>query len=271
MKTFTSRNNPKIKQVRKLKKSRQTGERSGLFLVEGIRHVGEAVEAGVPIEYLIYAPERLTSDFAHNLLRQQEQSGVPCLAVEADVFAGLAEKDNPQGLMAVVRYREATLEDLEPSNADWVVALVSPQDPGNIGTILRTMDATGVKALLTLESGADPHHSSAVRASMGALFWIPVVQASFDEFASWASRNQYHVYGASAHGSLDYRAVRAYHKPAVLLLGSERQGLTIEQAAVCEQLIRLPMLGRTTSLNLAVAAGVLLYAMLDRFQQGEAA
>jgi RNA methyltransferase, TrmH family len=101
-----------------------------------------------------------------------------------------------------------------------------------------------------------------VRASMGTLFWYPVVNASFSEFAIWAGKHNYHVYGTSAHGAQDARQVREYQRPCILLLGSEREGLTPQQAACCEKMIRLPMHGGATSLNLAVAAGVMLYAML---------
>jgi TrmH family RNA methyltransferase len=110
----------------------------------------------------------------------------------------------------------------------------------------------------------DPFHPSAVRASMGALFWYPLVRASFDDFARWASQGGYTIYGTSAHAAADYRELKAYPRPAILLLGSERQGLSAEQAAVCHHMLRLPMLGRGTSLNLAVAAGVMLYAMLEK-------
>jgi TrmH family RNA methyltransferase len=103
-----------------------------------------------------------------------------------------------------------------------------------------------------------------VRASMGALFWYPVSHASFSEFASWTREQGYHVYGTSAHASLDFRQVHSYPRPRILLMGSEREGLSPAQAAVCEQVIRLPMRGRATSLNLGVATGIFLYAMLAR-------
>jgi tRNA G18 (ribose-2'-O)-methylase SpoU len=93
-----------------------------------------------------------------------------------------------------------------------------------------------------------------------------VVTITFTEFALWGTDNGYHVYGSSAHGNLDYQQVTDFARPAILLLGSERQGLTKEQANICEQLIRLPMKGDVTSLNLAVAAGVLLYGMLEKIE-----
>lgn len=260
---LTSPRNPHIKQIRLLRQ-RKAREESGLFLVEGIRPVGEAVESGASVAYLCYAPERLTSDYALRLIQAQQAKGVPVYAVSEEVFGALADKENPQGIIAVVRRPQVSLESLAAGNAPWVVALVAPQDPGNIGTILRTLDAVGADALLLLDESADPYHPKAVRASMGTLFWHPVVMTTFGEFAAWARAQGYHIYGTSAHGDTLYTEVTRYERPAILLLGSEREGLTPEQIACCHTVIRLPMRGRATSLNLAVAAGVLLYAMMER-------
>jgi TrmH family RNA methyltransferase len=97
------------------------------------------------------------------------------------------------------------------------------------------------------------------------LFWHPVVTATFEEFLRWVSQHGYHVYGTSARGGVPASQVPTYLRPAVLLMGSEREGLTEEQRTACETLIRLPMKGRVTSLNLAVATGVMLYGMLEKF------
>jgi TrmH family RNA methyltransferase len=258
MDPITSRANPKLKQVRLLRQ-RKGREASGLFLVEGIRPVGEAVEAGAPIESIFYSPELLTSLYARELVSQQIAQKTPCYPTSPDVFATLAEKENPQGLLAVVRMRPASLDALSPVDFPWGVALVSPQDPGNIGAILRTIDAVGASGLLLLDGGADPYHPQAVRASMGALFWHPIVQTSFSEFAAWAAQGGYTVIGTSAHAEKNYREAASYRPPLILLLGSEQKGLSAEQMAVCTQVVRLPMKGRVTSLNLAVVAGVMMY------------
>jgi TrmH family RNA methyltransferase len=199
---ITSHANPKVKQVRALRQ-RKTRQESGLFLVEGIRHVGEAVEAGASLESIVYAPERLTSDYALQLVREQEQRGIPCYPVSAGVFESVADKENPQGILAVVHMQTRRLDELDPAGFPWGVALVAPQDPGNVGTILRTIDAVGASGLLLLDSSVDLYHPGAVRASMGAIFWLPVVSAAFDEFAAWSRRHAYHVFGTSAHGSVD--------------------------------------------------------------------
>ena len=268
MAILISRSNPRIKEIRSLRQ-RKSRDASGLFLVEGIRHVGEAVDAGAGIETICYSLDQLTSPYGRQLVADQQARGVNCLEVSADVFTSLAEKENPTGILAVIRQPKHSLDDFSPANFPWGVALVAPQDPGNIGTILRTIDAVGASGLLLLDGGAEPFHPSAVRASMGALFWYPLVQSSFDDFHKWAARHGYTLYGTSAHGQADYRDGGIYRKPGILVLGSEREGLTQAQIACCDVLLRIPMQGKVTSLNLGVAAGVMLYAMHEAFRQSE--
>jgi len=259
MALITSHQNPKIKQIRALSQ-RKHRDKQGLFLVEGIRHVGEAVDAGAELDYVLFASELLESDYAHSLIQRLIATGTPCFDTASDIFTALSSKEHPQGILAVANQNLSYLENLNPDNFPWGLALVAPQDPGNLGTILRTIDAVGANGLIVLENGVDIFHPTAVRASMGALFWKPVVYAPFKDFAAWAQEHDYHVYGSSAHG--DTRTEDAnYQTPAVLLLGSEREGLTETQTDICEAVIRLPMRGKSTSLNLSVAAGILLYHM----------
>jgi RNA methyltransferase, TrmH family len=261
MDTITSRTNPKIKRARALRDHRQR-EKEGAFLVEGIHHVGAAFEAGAQVEEVFFAPELLEGAFAERLIGIMSERGILCHPVSEEVINTLAVKEHPQGILAVVRLPQADLQGLAPANFNWGVALVSPQDPGNAGAILRTIDAVGADGLLMLDGGVDPYHPTAVRASMGAIFRLPVVSASFADFACWAGERGYHVYGTSAHAQVDYRSVTEYKRPLILLFGSEREGLYPGQAAVCEMMISIPIRGKATSLNLAVAAGILLYGVL---------
>ena len=260
MELIASHSNPLAKQVRLLHQKKGRDE-SGLFLVEGIHHVGAAVEAGWEIETLVYAPALLTSDFGLRLVDEQSLRGVHCAALTPELFAALAEKDNPQGLLAVVRQRHLTLEHLTSESFHFGAACVAPQDPGNVGTILRTLDAVGADGLFLLDGGADLYHPSCVRASMGALFWKPVVQVSFDEFVRWSKKSGCQLVGSSAHAPTDYRDFKRGSQPTVLLLGNEQKGLPPEQAAACDVMLSMPMHGRVSSLNLAVAAGILLYSL----------
>jgi len=263
MEFITSKANPKIKQIRALRQ-RKTRQAAGLLVVEGIRPVGEAIAAGARLESLVYAPGLLTSDFALHLIAEQVEQGITVYPTTPEVFASLADKEHPQGLLAVVVQPETRLASLNPDNFPWGVAVVAPQDPGNVGTILRTMDAAGASGLILIDDSVDPFHPTSVRASMGALFWLPIVQTSFTEFANWASTHVYQIYGTSARASQDYRAIERYENPCILLLGSEREGLSPKQTEICQYRVRLPMVGKATSLNLAVAAGILLYDVLEK-------
>ena len=258
---ITSLSNPLVKQARSLRQRKARLE-SGLFLVEGIHHVGEVVEAGWDVRSVLYAPELLTSDFANELIHSLEAKHVRAQAVSTSVMESLADKDNPQGILALVSQRTTPLAD--HSIADITrfaaVALVSPQDPGNVGSILRTMDAVNVDALFLLDGGVDVYHPSVIRASMGTLFWKPVITGAFDEFVTWAKQNRVQLIGASAHADMDYREAKPV-KPWALVLGSEQKGLTAAQLSACNLTVSLPMRGHVSSLNLSVAAGVLLYAL----------
>ncbi len=259
MTLLTSRQNPKIKQIRLLGK-RKYRQDQGMFLVEGIRHVGEAVEANAEIEFLLYAPDLLESDFAYSIITQLELTNTPVYSTTPEIFTSVAGKEHPQGILAVVRHKAVLLSTRNKDNLRWGAVIHAPQDPGNLGTILRTLDSAGGDGLIVVGNGTDITHPTAVRASMGTMFWQPVISATIDEFIAWQNIHQYHLYGSSAHGTADYKAI-SYQAPALLLLGSEREGLDERLLAICDQVLRLPMHGRATSLNLSVAAGILIYEM----------
>ncbi len=256
---ITSLTNPVVKLARSLRLKKVRAE-TGLFLVEGIHHVGEAIAAGWDVDSLLYAPDLLTSEFARDLVSRISPSPQP---VSAQVMESLADKENPQGIIAIVRQRRLRFTSLrEASPRDKIrpicVALVSPQDPGNIGTILRTLDAVGADALFLLDGGVEPYHPTVVRSSMGTIFWKPIIETSFNEFVSWARNENYQLIGTSAHGNVEYQTFIP-DSQWILVLGNEQKGLSPEQFKACTVTVSLPMKGRVSSLNLAVAAGILLY------------
>lgn len=261
--TITSRSNPLIKSARALREGKER-KRTGKFLVEGILHVGEASAAGWQIDSILYAPELLESDYARNLVSSQSAKGVRCAPVSADVLEPLAEKENPQGIVAIVKQKTTLLESLSARTIRYAVALVAPQDPGNVGTILRTLDAVGGDGLFLLEGGVDLFHPSVVRASMGAIFWKPVVKTTFVEFIAWARHHRSRLIGTSAHAEKDYHKVKLDEAMSILVLGNEQKGLSKDQLAACDVVVKIPMRGRASSLNLAVAASVLLYSLTEQ-------
>jgi TrmH family RNA methyltransferase len=257
---ITSLSNPFIKRARALHQKKARLE-SSLFLVEGIHHVGEAVEAGWEVESVIYAPELLTSNFARDLISRLGTKPQP---VSAQVMESLADKENPQGILAIVHQKQMRLDEFSNSASAGAhkiaraAALVTPQDPGNVGTILRTLDAVGADALFLLDGGVELYHPTVVRSSMGTIFWKPIVQTSFNEFVRWARKENFQLIGTSAHGDVDYQTL-VPKIPWILVLGNEQKGLSTEQTNACDVAVSLPMKGRVSSLNLAVATGVLLY------------
>jgi len=254
---ITSLSNPLIKQARALHQKKARVE-SGLFLVEGIHHVGEAISAGWNVHSVLYAPDLLTSEFGRKTIDKLATKAQP---VSVQVIESLAEKENPPGILAIVQQKQTNFTGLSALRTG--VALVAPQDPGNVGTILRTMDAVGADVLFLLDGGVELYHPTVIRSSMGTIFWKPVVQTPFDEFVGWARGREYQLVGTSAHGNVEFQTFHP-NIPWVLVLGNEQKGLSVEQTRVCDVTVSLPMKGRVSSLNLAVAAGVLLYQYREK-------
>jgi TrmH family RNA methyltransferase len=256
---ITSVNNNTIKRIRALRQRRERLEQ-GRFLVEGIRIVAEAVQTGADVEYLVVAPELLISEFAQQLVRD---AAVPQLQVSSQVFARLSSKDGPQGLAAVIKQHWESLNQLVPQAGELWVALDAPQDPGNLGTIMRTADAVGAAGLILIGNSADPFDPGAVRASMGSLFALRLVQTDISSFLRWTAQTQIPVVGTAGAAAVHYRQVD-YHLPLVLLSGSERQGLPEQLMNACQHLVSIPMVGRCDSLNLAVATSIVLYEIYEQ-------
>ena len=189
--------------------------------------------------------------------------GVDVLEVSEDVFLRLSLKEGPQGLAAVVRQRWERLDVVTPAPGSPWVALDSVADPGNLGTILRTNDAAGGAGIILLGQSTDPYDPSAVRASMGAIFNQQIAKSTLSEFKAWKERSGCPVIGTSDAAAQDYHTF-TYPDPLVVLMGSERQGLQPEHQAICDEIVSIPMRGKSDSLNLAVATAIVLYEILNQ-------
>ncbi|UCG25156.1 MAG: RNA methyltransferase [Chloroflexota bacterium] len=255
---ISSFSNPLIKRVKRLRQKKYRRQ-DGLYFVEGLRVVLSAVEANAPIETIIYCPALLTSDVAWNMLRRREQLGTRLQAVSAPVFASISGRDNPVGLGAIVRAQWTDLADLTAGADDIFVALFEAAEPGNLGTIMRTMDAIGARGVILVGDSVDPFHPSAVKASMGALFSLSLSQiADSEALFSWAESSDLLTVASSASGATPSDEAN-YQLPVLLLLGNEGAGLPASVTAASEFTVAISMAGAASSLNLAVAAGLLLY------------
>jgi RNA methyltransferase, TrmH family len=261
---ITSFANPKVKFLRKLEQKKYRQE-TGVFLIEGLRVVGEAVQIKAPIQYLVIAPDLLTSQFGNDIIRQASEQKKDVVEVSAEIFQKLAHKDGPQGIAAVVQQAWVALEQVIVKPDDLWVVLDEIADPGNLGTILRTADAVGVSGIILTGHTTDPYDPTAVKASMGAVFTLHLVQSTWDQVYQWREQNHVNLVGTSDSAEKDYQSVK-YTRPIALLMGSERHGLGTEVQAACDLMVRIPMAGRSDSLNLAVATGVMLYEIFNQFR-----
>lgn len=259
---ITSFSNPTVKHIRKLENKkfrRETGE----FFIEGLRTVGEAVQTDAPIKSLVIAPELLVSDFGQSLLQDPKVLNFERIEVSAEIFEKFAHKQGPQGIGAIVRQGWHTLNEIDIQPHDLWVALDAVADPGNLGTIMRTTDAVGGRGIILISDTTDPYDPSAVKASMGSLFALTLAKTPWPAFESWQQKKEVMLVGTSDHATADYKAI-TYQRPLILLMGSERHGLSPEMEAACHEIARIPMEGRSDSLNLAVATGVMLYEIYNQ-------
>ncbi|MBA3532791.1 MAG: RNA methyltransferase [Ardenticatenales bacterium] len=265
---ITSAQNPLIKQIRLLQRNRRAREEAGLFLVEGIQGVVEAVQRQAPLETLVYAPERLSSIIASEAIASAQARGVRCEAISAALFESLSSRENPVGILALVARRLHALESLHVAPSSLYVALSEVADPGNLGTVLRTMDAVGAAALLLVGQTVDPFHPTTVKASMGTIFTVPMVPvASLAALSAWCQRASIALIGTSDRAEAPYWSL-TYTLPLLLLMGSEAHGLPGEWLSRLPQVARIPMQGSADSLNLGIATALLLYEV-RRQQWGE--
>jgi RNA methyltransferase, TrmH family len=230
---------------------------TGLFLAEGLRFAVAAIEAGALVRALVVCPDLLHSCNAYRVIRHLRAT-VPTVDVTNDQFVLLSTAETPSGIALLLEQRWHRLIEQRPRPNDVWLAVDNIRNPGNLGTILRTADATGAQGIMLIGGETDPYHPTCVRATMGAVFRQKLIRASAKSLAGWKARVGCTVIGASPGGSLDFRSAD-YRGPVVLMMGSERQGLRERQISLCDRLVRIPMVGPADSLNLAVATGLMLY------------
>jgi RNA methyltransferase, TrmH family len=261
---ITSTQNPLIKTIRKLLKERKARDEAGQFVVEGIQGVVEAVERKVSLHTLLYAPDMLTSEIAKEAIETARHWGVRVETVTPEVFASLSDRDHPVGILAIVSRPSASIEATTLPADTLLVALYATSDPGNLGTIIRTVDAVGAHGVLLVGNTVDPFHPAVVKASAGTIFTVPLVRlASLSELQEWCSERNITIV-ASTDKATDSYWEAEYSHPLVLLMGAEAQGLPPEFLATLPHTVRIPMHGTADSLNLAVATGLILYEIKRR-------
>jgi RNA methyltransferase, TrmH family len=252
--------NPLVKRFRLLSsQTRKHRREQNAFVVEGIQPVWRAVTSGWPVEALIADADLRADSRAATMLREQEASGVRVAEISHDLFLRLASREGSPGLAAIVRTQTTSLQELTVSEDSVFVALHQIANPGNLGTIIRTLDAVGGQAVILIGDSTDPYAPTAVKASMGSLFAIQLAHArTTDAFFDWAETKGVTTLATSGNADQDHWST-TYQAPLAVLFGSEGTGLPSELLARASKRLRIPMTGTAESLNVAAAAAVMLY------------
>ncbi|MBN9236406.1 RNA methyltransferase [Mesorhizobium hungaricum] len=258
VKEVTSLANPLVKDIKALalKKFR---DQQNAFIAEGLKLVIDALDLGWTIKTLIFAKSALGNQAVEKVASRTVAASGDVLEVSEKVLSAITRRDNPQAVVGVFSQKYLPLKDVRPKNGDVWVALDRVRDPGNLGTVMRTVDAVGAKGVILIGDTTDPFAVETVRATMGSVFAVPVVKTTPDAFLVWRKGFPGLVAGTHLKGAVDYRSVDFSNKPVLLLMGNEQQGLPDDLAASCDRLLRIPQAGRADSLNLAVATGVMLF------------
>ncbi len=257
---ITSIKNPKIQHVRALLSRREERERTGRFVIEGVRLIEEALSAGWLPEMVLTSPA--LSARGRELTAQLKAHNTSVEEIDPGLLERLSDTQTSQGILAVVSRKQI------PIRQDWDFLLVLDglRDPGNLGTVLRSAAAAGVHACLLTAGTTDPFAPKVVRAGMGAHFRLPIEFTSWEEIQAGAARQKARILIAdSSRGEVCWRA--DLRGPLVLVLGSEAEGAQPAAYAHADELIHIPMPGASESLNAAVAAGILLFEIVRQRSQ----
>ena len=243
---------------------RRGRERRGLALAEGVRLVEEALAAGVQLQGAIVAPSLEGTPRGAALKGALAAAGVPLEMVSDQELVKLADTEHPQGVLAVVRPPEWALEQIALDGIAVVLVLDAVQDPGNVGTMLRTAHALGARGVVALPGTADLFNSKVIRGSMGALFRFPCISVSIEALVTWAAAHRAGFLLADAGASRGVRRAPR-ERPELLVVGNEGAGISptlVAATGATAQHVGIPLAEGAESLNVAVAAGILLHEVL---------
>ncbi len=255
---ITSLQNPKIKEVVKLRDRRPRDE-TGLFIIEGYRELKRALDAGRQIQTLFYCPE-LFLGTNEGALRHQCKSAAQ-IECTKEVFAKISYRDRPDGLLAVAPQVHLKLSDLKLKKNPFLLVAESIEKPGNLGTILRSCDAAGVDAVIVCDPTTDIHNPNVVRSSVGTLFTLPVIEASSEETLAFLKKHGIAALAATPHAKHEFTQVDL-KVPLAIVVGTEQYGLTENWMKNADIAVRIPMFGVADSLNVASATTILLYEVV---------
>lgn len=254
---ITSHKNPIIKKIKKLFKKKDRW-RDKLFIIEGIKLIDEALENNVNIKYVLYSDKLLTTNDGAEFLKRIESYGKP-INVSESIFQEISDTENTQGVIAIVEFNIRPLDEMFHRSNDFFIYLNGIQDPGNMGTIIRSADAFNIDGIMIGEGCVDPYNAKVVRATMGSIFRTPLYFVDNDrETLTRIIANSFKLYATHLEGSISNYDLN-YEGKFVIVIGNESQGVDDNILDMANGFIKIPMPGFAESLNAGVAASIIMY------------
>lgn len=254
---ITSLQNPKIKEAIRLR-DRRDRDLTKQFLIEGYRELKRFQDSKRRLESLFYCEELFLGENEQDLIDQFAKTGATLYTCTPDVFRKLSYRDRPDGLLGIAQQEEHPLESLELKSAPFLVVAEAIEKPGNLGTILRSSDAAGVDALILCDRCTDLYNPNVVRASVGTLFTVPVVESTTSDTIAYLKAKGIKIVAATPHADVDYTEVD-FTQPIAIAIGTEQLGLSAQFMEQADIRVKIPMCGVADSLNAAMATVILLY------------
>lgn len=251
---ITSKDNESIKAIRKLKEKKYR-DISNEYIIEGIKLIQEAIQEKAKIKTIVVCDDcKTTGGIPNDIL--YEIAKYNCIYVNEKVFNLITDVSNPQGILAVIEKNSSESEI--DYKEDVIVVLDNIQDPGNLGTILRTLDSIGLKQIILSKESADGYSPKVVRSTMGAIFRVKIIESdNLEKTIKEIKKHKFKVYATSLENSKSIYEVD-YTKSAIII-GNEANGVSKTLLDIADERIKIPMLGKTESLNASVATGIVLY------------
>lgn len=259
---ISSTQNPKVKQALNLWE-RKERDKSNLFLIEGYRELFRAIEAGRKVKWLFFCREFFLGENEDSLIDKISKSGAELFSCTKAVFQKLSYRDRPDGLLAVAEQKHLSLDQFRKtlSSNPFIVVAEAIEKPGNLGTILRSADASGVDGVIVCDRCTDLHNPNVVRSSVGTLFTVPTIESSSKDVIAWLKASGIAIVAATPHAKEEFTKTNL-KGPVAIVVGTEQIGLTKTWMDEADIQVRIPMLGIADSLNVATATTLLLYEVL---------
>ncbi len=248
----------KLRLVKNLLEKKSSRRKEQKFVVEGPHLVGDAINS---IDFVIYTKDQ-------SLIEQLLSKNIPCYKVSQKEYNELTGVETPQGILAVVKEQSYQLNDVIKAGNPLVVFCIDVQDPGNLGTIIRTADAVGASGVILSKGTVDLYNPKVIRSTMGSLFHLPIVQeVEVESTIAFLKQHKIKLVAADLTGEKNHFALK-YDCPLAVLVGNEGAGLDLEVLNQCDEKVKIPMPGKAESLNVSVSCAVILYEILrQRFRK----